>query len=126
VDIPYAIFNTDGAFGFSGKYNTTIGTFGAKLIIEDAKGKEEETYDGTILSDRNDQMTLELNYSIPLSGFTFAPMALISISSEKDSMCKPNTFGFNLTSPKLFQPFLVANSFTFLIVSSNECLDFLK
>lgn len=101
VDIPYAIFNTDGAFGFAGNYKTSAGTFGAKLIIEDAKGKEEEAYDGTILSDKNDQMTFELNYAIPVSGFTLAPMALISISSQKDSMCKPNTFGLNITTPKL-------------------------
>jgi len=101
VDIPYTIFNTDGAFGFRGNYKTDFGTFGAKIIIEDAKGKEEETYDGTILSDRNDQMTVELNYSLPVSGFTFSPMALISISSDKDSVCKPNTFGLNITSPKI-------------------------
>ncbi len=102
VDIPYAIFNTDGAFGFSGKYITNMGTFGAKLIIEDAKGKEEETFDGTVISDKNDQMTFEFNYSLPISGFAFSPMALISISAAKDSVCRPNTFGLNVTSPKFY------------------------
>lgn len=101
VDIPHAIFNSDGAFGLSGYYQTTVGKFGAKLFVEDAKGKEEENPSGDILSDINDQYTLELNYTNTLGDFVINPQALISISSEKDSACTPNSFGLNITSPKL-------------------------
>jgi hypothetical protein len=98
VDIPFYVNNSDGAYGIAGYLKTDIGKFGAKVLVEDAKGKYEENSSGKSLYDIKDQYTVELNYTAEAGGFVIAPMAMISISD--DSVAAPNTFGINLTSPK--------------------------
>jgi len=98
VDIPFYVYNADGAYGLSGYIKTDVGKFGAKVLVEDAKGKYEENSSGKVLYDIKDQYTVELNYTVDAGGFAIAPMAMISISD--DSVSAPNTFGLNLTSPK--------------------------
>jgi len=99
VDIPYVLFNTDGALGASGYYKTDFGLFGIKTLVEDQKGMKEENAQGTILKDLNDQYSFEINYSNKISDIQFSLAALKTLGN--DTLPAPITFGANITLPKI-------------------------
>lgn len=99
VDIPFAIFNGDGLYGFSGYYHTGMGKLSTIISVDDNLGKTIENADGETVSETQDQYTIYVDYTQKLTTLTFQPMIMKTIADEDNSA--PLTVGVNLGFPKM-------------------------
>lgn len=77
VDIPYLIWNNDGAFGAHAYRNVGPGRLTMYGLLDRAIGENRESTQGVEVRDNDDQYTVAASYSWPIGrGVTIAPMVL--------------------------------------------------
>lgn len=99
IDIPYVIFNADGAFGANAYYKTGFGMIGLKGLVEDQKGLKEENPQGIVLKDGNDQYSFELNYSNSINDINFYIASIATLGN--DTLPAPISVGAMISASKL-------------------------
>ena len=111
VDVPYFIFNNNGAHGFTGYLNLSNGgKLNATLLVDDDNTQIETTLDSTAAGVANpvtkadnemkDTYTFIFDAPLKLSDFTVQPLVMFTAIAA-DGMPKPMTYGANITTPKM-------------------------
>ncbi len=119
MDVPYFIRSFDAAFGFNGYFNIGTGKLNMTLLADNnVLGTED--LDGNE-TDPNDQYTLAVDYSLPVSDFKLQPMVMMTKAEDGDNA--PFTYGINLTTPK-FGKFTFSGSFIMSNQSNDGTIDY--
>lgn len=111
VDVPFFIWNTDGAFGGRTYYDMGPGRLTIHTLLDQDALDNRETTDGVPVVESNDQYTITAAYSIPVAGLRVEPMLMKTFESETQTFTDgvadpliergaPLTLGANLVLPK--------------------------
>ncbi len=99
VDIPFALFSVNGAFGFNGYVKFGESKLNLMLLVDSNEGVYVEGPDEEVIQDENDSYTVGADYEIPVGDFTVIPRLMVAISN--DSTNQPITAGVSLKTPKV-------------------------
>lgn len=119
VDVPYFIYSFDAAFGFNGYVKLGTGKLNLTLLADNNVVGTEDMNGDEI--DPNDQYTLAVDYSLPVSDFTLQPMLIATKAEDGDNA--PITYGLNLATPK-FGKFSFSGSFIMSEQSNDATLEY--
>ncbi|KAA3637754.1 MAG: hypothetical protein DWP97_00205 [Calditrichaeota bacterium] len=111
VDVPYFIFNNNGAHGFTGYINLSNGgKLNATLLVDDDNTQIETTLDSTASgvpnpitktdNEMKDTYTFIFDAPLKLSDFTVQPVVMFTAITA-EGMPKPMTYGANIATPKM-------------------------
>lgn len=112
IDVPFFIWNTDGAFGGRTFYDLGPGRLTVHALLDRDRLDRQETTEGTIVAESNDQYTLTGAYALPLGGISIEPMVMKTFAAENrtyvdgvevglEEFSAPLTVGANVVLPKL-------------------------
>jgi hypothetical protein len=132
VDVPFFIWNTDGAFGGRSYYDMGPGRLTVHALLDRDRIDQQDTQDGQPTTESNDQYTLTAAYAIPIAGITVEPTVMKTFPSEQTTFVEgvetgfteygaPLTLGANVTFPKVagFTP-----SGTFGYTTNDRVIDY--
>lgn len=110
IDVPYFIWNTDGAFGGRTYYDVGPGRLTVYALLDMEAEETRESAAGETLADRSDQYTLTAAYAVPVGGFRVEPMIMKTVGGQSSTFTggvettltynAPLTIGANVVLPK--------------------------
>ena len=99
VDIPFALFSVNGAFGATGHFNLAGNKFEYSAYLDGNEGKFVESPAGNELYSKHDNYTFMLRYNIAAGGFTVSPVVMYALAN--DSTAAPLTLGGIVKLPEV-------------------------
>jgi hypothetical protein len=111
VDVPFFIWNTDGAFGGRTFYDVGPGRLTVHALLDRDRVDAQETTEGVATFESNDQYTLTAAYALPVAGVRVEPMLMKTFPSEQRTFVggvetdfaeygAPLTVGANVVFPR--------------------------
>lgn len=134
IDVPYFIWNNDGAFGAKGYVDVGPGRLNVYGLLDRERIESNETQDGTTTIDGGDQYTFVAAYTIPAGGITIEPTIMKTFGAQQTTYDPvldvetvvdynaPFTVGANVTFPK-FEGLTPAATFGYTTNSEADTQD---